>query len=70
MTLLGRISESDKAELLSSVDLYVAPHTGGESFGIVLLEAMSAGSAGTGQRPAGIPRCAGRRSLRGAVPHR
>jgi phosphatidylinositol alpha-mannosyltransferase len=45
VTLLGRISESDKAELLSSVDLYVAPHTGGESFGIVLLEAMSAGSA-------------------------
>ena len=45
VTLLGRISESDKAALLSSVDLYVAPHIGGESFGIVLLEAMSAGSA-------------------------
>ena len=45
VTLLGRVSESDKATLLSSVELYVAPHTGGESFGIVLLEAMSAGSA-------------------------
>ena len=42
--LLGRVSESDKAALLSSVDLYVAPHIGGESFGIVLLEAMAAGS--------------------------
>ena len=27
-----------------SVDVYVAPHTGGESFGIVLVEAMSAGA--------------------------
>jgi phosphatidylinositol alpha-mannosyltransferase len=43
--LLGRVSEEEKAELLSSVDLYVAPHIGGESFGIVLLEAMAAGSA-------------------------
>lgn len=43
--LLGRVSEQEKAELLSSVDLFVAPHIGGESFGIVLLEAMAAGSA-------------------------
>lgn len=41
---LGRISDEDKAALLSSVDLYVAPQTGGESFGIVLVEAMSAGT--------------------------
>lgn len=41
--LLGRVSEQDKAALLSSVDLYVAPHIGGESFGIVLLEAMASG---------------------------
>ena len=44
VTLLGRVSESDKASLLASVDLYVAPHIGGESFGIVLLEAMAAGA--------------------------
>jgi phosphatidylinositol alpha-mannosyltransferase len=41
---LGMVSDEDKAALLSSVDLYVAPHTGGESFGIVLVEAMSAGA--------------------------
>jgi phosphatidyl-myo-inositol alpha-mannosyltransferase len=41
---LGMVSDADKASLLSSVDAYVAPHTGGESFGIVLVEAMSAGA--------------------------
>ncbi|WP_426566810.1 glycosyltransferase family 4 protein [Angustibacter sp. McL0619] len=41
---LGMVSDEDKASLLRSVDLYVAPHTGGESFGIVLVEAMSAGA--------------------------
>ncbi|MGL5829175.1 MAG: glycosyltransferase family 4 protein [Angustibacter sp.] len=41
---LGGISDADKMALLRSVDIYVAPHTGGESFGIVLVEAMSAGA--------------------------
>ena len=41
---LGGVSDEDKARLLSSVDVYCAPHTGGESFGIVLVEAMSAGA--------------------------
>ena len=41
---LGSVSDEDKAALLASVDLYVAPHTGGESFGIVLVEAMAAGA--------------------------
>lgn len=40
---LGGISEQEKAQLFASADLYVAPQTGGESFGIVLVEAMAAG---------------------------
>lgn len=44
VTFLGSVTEEDKAAMLSSVDIYVAPQTGGESFGIVLIEAMSSGS--------------------------
>ncbi len=42
--LLGLVSDEDKAAMLHSVDVYVAPNTGGESFGIILLEAMAAGA--------------------------
>ncbi len=41
---LGRLSESDKADFFSSVGIYVAPNTGGESFGIILAEAMASGA--------------------------
>ncbi len=41
---LGQVDEQDKAALLRTVDVYVAPNRGGESFGIVLVEAMSAGA--------------------------
>jgi phosphatidylinositol alpha-mannosyltransferase len=41
---LGPVSDEDKAVMLASSDIYVAPHTGGESFGIVLAEAMAAGA--------------------------
>jgi phosphatidylinositol alpha-mannosyltransferase len=42
--LLGVVNDADKARMLRSVDLYCAPNTGGESFGIILLEAMAAGA--------------------------
>jgi phosphatidylinositol alpha-mannosyltransferase len=41
---LGLVSEADKARMLRSVDVYVAPNTGGESFGMILTEAMAAGA--------------------------
>ena len=42
---VGRVSEEEKAAILGRADIYVAPNTGGESFGIVLVEAMAAGCA-------------------------
>jgi phosphatidyl-myo-inositol alpha-mannosyltransferase len=41
---LGLVSEDVKARAFVSADVYVAPNTGGESFGIVLLEAMASGT--------------------------
>ncbi|GAT65701.1 glycosyltransferase family 4 protein [Planomonospora sp. ID91781] len=43
--LLGMVSEEDKVRAYHSVDVFCAPNLGGESFGIVLTEAMSAGAA-------------------------
>ena len=45
VTFLGLVSEPDKARMLRSVHLYVAPNTGGESFGMILTEALAAGTA-------------------------
>jgi phosphatidylinositol alpha-mannosyltransferase len=42
---LGRLSEEEKADFMSSVGAYVGPNTGGESFGIILAEALAGGAA-------------------------
>ncbi|MGE3810191.1 MAG: glycosyltransferase family 4 protein [Candidatus Nanopelagicales bacterium] len=44
ITFLGLVDEETKARAFLSADIYVAPNTGGESFGIVLLEAMASGT--------------------------
>lgn len=45
VTVLGEITDEEKASLFKGATAYVAPQTGGESFGIVLVEAMAAGTA-------------------------
>lgn len=42
VTLAGFVAEEDKANFLAAADIAVYPSTGGESFGIVLLEGMAA----------------------------
>ena len=42
---LGKLSEEEKADFMSSVGAYIAPNTGGESFGIILAEALAGGAA-------------------------
>jgi phosphatidylinositol alpha-mannosyltransferase len=44
VVVLGLVSEEDKIRAYHSVDVFVAPNLRGESFGIVLAEAMSAGA--------------------------
>ncbi|MGB2569011.1 glycosyltransferase family 4 protein [Micromonospora citrea] len=44
VSFLGMVPEPEKARMLRSLHLYVAPNTGGESFGMILTEALAAGA--------------------------
>jgi phosphatidylinositol alpha-mannosyltransferase len=44
LVLLGQADDLTKARALRSMDVYCAPNTGGESFGMILTEAMAAGT--------------------------
>lgn len=44
VTVLGAVPEADKARTFRSATVFVAPNIGQESFGIILLEAMAAGT--------------------------
>ena len=44
LRLLGPVDEATKAAALRSVDVFCAPNLGGESFGMVLTEALAAGA--------------------------
>jgi phosphatidyl-myo-inositol alpha-mannosyltransferase len=44
VSLLGELTEAEKGAFLRSVDVYCAPNLLGESFGIVLIEALAAGA--------------------------
>jgi phosphatidyl-myo-inositol alpha-mannosyltransferase len=44
LDVLGSVDDATKAAALRSMDVYCAPNIGGESFGMVLTEAMAAGA--------------------------
>ena len=65
LDILGGVDDATKAAALRSMDVYCAPNTGGESFGMVLTEAMAAGAAVLASDLGRVPgRAAARRGFR------
>jgi len=56
---LGRIGDAELAERMAGADVLCAPSLAGESFGVVLLEAMAAGCAVVASDLPGYRECAG-----------
>ena len=52
--LVGRVDEADKLRWYATADIFCAPATHGESFGIVLVEAMASGTPVVAARNAGF----------------
>lgn len=44
VSVVGAVSEADKPRAYRSATVFVAPNIGGESFGVILLESMAAGT--------------------------
>ncbi len=64
---LGRLSDSDKIGYLKGASLFCAPSLHGESFGVVLIEAMAAGTPVVAERARWLPQRGHRRRRRRAL---
>lgn len=56
---LGRISDEERNARMAAASVFVAPSLGGESFGVILLEAMAAGAPVVASSISGYQRVAG-----------
>lgn len=65
---LGRIDDAERDRRLVGADVFCAPSLGGESFGIILLEAMAAGTAVVASAIGGYEKVATAPAPDGSVP--
>ena len=65
---LGRIDDHERDRRMAGADVFCAPSLGGESFGIILLEAMAAGTAVVASAIGGYRKVAGAPAPDGSVP--
>lgn len=65
---LGRIDDAERDRRMVAADVFCAPSLGGESFGIILLEAMAAGTAVVASAIGGYEKVAAAPAPDGSVP--